>query len=48
MNTKNENNRQYNKQEKTTLNKPKLEARKELKKNKESKTKENTVNKEPN
>ena len=39
MNTKNENNRQYNKQEKTTLNRPKLEARKELKKNKKAKQK---------
>ena len=40
-------NKQYIKQEKTTLNKPKLQTRKELKKNKESKTEENTKNKEP-
>ena len=34
-------------QEKATLNKPKLETGKELRKRKESKTKENTENKEP-
>ena len=39
MNTKNE---QYKIQEKATLNKPKLETRKELKQNKESKTRGNT------
>ena len=47
MNTKKRKNKQYTKQEKTTLNKPKVETRKELKKNKESKTKQNTENKEP-
>ena len=40
MSTKRKN-KQYNKQEKTTLNKPKLETRIELKKIKKSKTKEN-------
>ena len=45
MNTKKK--KQYKIQEKATLIKPKLETRKELHKNKESKTKENTKNKEP-